>query len=570
MKGFKYNLLFGILAISIIFSISIFEKNVVFAEEGEKFMSDPNYVYLIEGSSGIIHRLKINDRQNISKNVTEVVTENRMIDGRSFGGLTNSGYYEIWKKTGYRPGQLNALGLSQDGRYAYVIATTPNLVAKSKKRSALAILRYDATKKGWEILSTVDEWGDNAPNSANRYYTKGGYDPVSHSYVFSTTEFLNNSDFGPADGTKYTERFWAYNIDDHSFKSIGYIVPNFMKELGLSQDKVKQTKVVLNGDFSIGSNGELTVLFNVVNTTDRKNMKSVAFRYRVPYKTFKKALELGNAEHEIIGNIDFRAEIPVNFSGAAIDTDGNMFISNGKNVWGLVPNNYYTMPKLHGRTAPGSNWTDMATVPGHFVMVKYEDEQGNKIKDEVFSKSNMLNDTPYDTTKDKPKEITFNGKTYILKEVKQGSDKEKDVLYDRDYFVTYVYQEVKITKFVDENNKTIELKDAIKDKGFVVNGDEPKEIEKDGVKYYRTKTPATEKGDTKTFFYAKEKLTKWVDEDGNVLKPEDTGVDYNNDNPDTLEKDGVTYYKKEKTEADGTRTYIYSKEKTTKLLQKNL
>ncbi|MBS9774549.1 MAG: hypothetical protein KGV59_05260, partial [Tenacibaculum sp.] len=179
-------------------------------------------------------------------------------------------------------------------------------------------------------------------------------------------------------------------------------------------------------------------------------------------------------------------------------------------------------------------------------LTKWVDESGNPIKDELRQK---------DFSDDNPDTIEKDGVTYYKKETKN----EEGVR-------TYVYTKEKVTKFVNEDNKTEELAEAEKAKDFV-DGEEV--LTKDGVKYYKSSTEPTIEGNEKTVYYTKEKLTKWVDEAGNPLKDELRQKDFSDDNPDTIVKDGVTYYKKETKNEEGVRTYVYTKEKVTKFVNED-
>ncbi|MDY5730374.1 MAG: MucBP domain-containing protein [Eubacteriales bacterium] len=104
-------------------------------------------------------------------------------------------------------------------------------------------------------------------------------------------------------------------------------------------------------------------------------------------------------------------------------------------------------------------------IPGDVgdVIVHYVDTQGNVIKPPVFDEENTDENSPYDTTDKREKEITFNGKTYRYKEIQNGSDPEKgNIVGGTSKNVTYVYElvpekgSVKVN-YVDEQGNVIKL-----------------------------------------------------------------------------------------------------------------
>ena len=96
------------------------------------------------------------------------------------------------------------------------------------------------------------------------------------------------------------------------------------------------------------------------------------------------------------------------------------------------------------------------------VIVHYEDEYGNVVKDQVDDTRQASTNTPYDTTDHKPNAIKANGKIYnIVPSKTKGA--EKGVVKEGDTHVTYVYKEVKAEptkvgkndKGADVNGKTM-------------------------------------------------------------------------------------------------------------------
>lgn len=113
-------------------------------------------------------------------------------------------------------------------------------------------------------------------------------------------------------------------------------------------------------------------------------------------------------------------------------------------------------PTEDNTTPPTPPVTVTPNYGGGSVVVKYEDENGNPIKDDnTVNPKGTAPGTPYDTTtiNNRPKEIINNGKTYVLvkEDPKAGSDNPKGTVEDgKDKVVTYVY---KLKKEVPETEK---------------------------------------------------------------------------------------------------------------------
>ncbi|MFK8243969.1 MULTISPECIES: MucBP domain-containing protein [unclassified Facklamia] len=93
--------------------------------------------------------------------------------------------------------------------------------------------------------------------------------------------------------------------------------------------------------------------------------------------------------------------------------------------------------------------TPVPYLPAGTVVVRYEDTEGNTIKDQITDTEKSLVGTPYDTTDDmnpkgeltKPTEITFNGDKYVLVPSKTRGEETGKVVKG-ETVVTYVYQKV--------------------------------------------------------------------------------------------------------------------------------
>ncbi|NQJ87743.1 YSIRK-type signal peptide-containing protein [Streptococcus suis] len=181
------------------------------------------------------------------------------------------------------------------------------------------------------------------------------------------------------------------------------------------------------------------------------------------------------------------------------------------------------------------------------VVVNYVTEDGTVIKDPVTDTPTSPEGTPYDTTDNKPKTITFKGEEYELVRV-DGTENGKVV--EGETVVTYVYRKVEtpakkvVTNHVDEEGNPV----APQEEGTKPNKSIP------GYEF-TGKTVTDEDGNT-THIYkktpAKKVVTKHVDEEGNPVAPQEDG---------TKPKRQISGYEYVRTVVDeeGNTTHIYRK-----------
>ncbi|MCL4923500.1 MucBP domain-containing protein [Streptococcus suis] len=181
------------------------------------------------------------------------------------------------------------------------------------------------------------------------------------------------------------------------------------------------------------------------------------------------------------------------------------------------------------------------------VVVNYVTEDGTVIKDPVTDTPTSPEGTPYDTTDNKPKTITFKGEEYELVRV-DGTENGKVV--EGETVVTYVYRKVEtpakkvVTNHVDEEGNPV----APQEEGTKPNKSIP------GYEF-TGKTVTDEDGNT-THIYkktpAKKVVTKHVDEEGNPVAPQEDG---------TTPKRQISGYEYVRTVVDeeGNTTHIYRK-----------
>ncbi|WP_435369316.1 MucBP domain-containing protein [Streptococcus suis] len=181
------------------------------------------------------------------------------------------------------------------------------------------------------------------------------------------------------------------------------------------------------------------------------------------------------------------------------------------------------------------------------VVVNYVTEDGTVIKEPVTDTPTSPEGTPYDTTDNKPKTITFKGEEYELVRV-DGTENGKVV--EGETVVTYVYRKVEtpakkvVTNHVDEEGNPV----APQEEGTKPNKSIP------GYEF-TGKTVTDEDGNT-THIYkktpAKKVVTNHVDEEGNPIAPQEDG---------TTPKRQISGYEYVRTVVDeeGNTTHIYRK-----------
>ncbi|WP_105142039.1 MucBP domain-containing protein [Streptococcus suis] len=182
------------------------------------------------------------------------------------------------------------------------------------------------------------------------------------------------------------------------------------------------------------------------------------------------------------------------------------------------------------------------------VVVNYVTEDGTVIKAPVTDTPTSPEGTPYDTTDNKPKTITFKDEEYELVRV-DGTENGKVV--EGETVVTYVYRKVEtpakkvVTNHVDEEGNPV----APQEEGTKPNKSIP------GYEF-TGKTVTDEDGNT-THIYkktpAKKVVTNHVDEEGNPVAPQEEGTKPNKSIP------GYEFTGKTVTDEDGNTTHIYKK-----------
>ncbi|HFI0451791.1 TPA: MucBP domain-containing protein [Streptococcus suis] len=239
-----------------------------------------------------------------------------------------------------------------------------------------------------------------------------------------------------------------------------------------------------------------------------------------------------------------------------VDEEGNVVSPQEK---GTKPNKSVPNYEFTGKTTvdEDGNVTHVyrKVKPKGTVVVNYVTENGTVIATPVTDTPSSDVDTPYDTTDNKPGTITFNGEVYELVRV-DGTENGKVV--EGETVVTYVYRKVTpaktvVTKHVDENGNPVSPQEdgTTPNKGNSIPG------------YVYVSTTTDSDGNT-THVYrkvttpAKTVVTKHVDENGNVISPQEDGTTPNKG----TSIPGYVFTGKTITDENGNTTHVYRKVKT--------
>ncbi|HEM5325198.1 TPA: MucBP domain-containing protein, partial [Streptococcus suis] len=253
-------------------------------------------------------------------------------------------------------------------------------------------------------------------------------------------------------------------------------------------------------------------------------------------------------------------------SGTVKSPVTNHVDENGKSI---SPQEDGTKPNT---SIPGYEFTGKTTIdedgnvthvyrkvtPTGTVVVNYVTEDGTVISTPVTDTPSSDVDTPYDTTDNKPGTITYNGEEYELVRV-DGT--ENGTVVEGETVVTYVYRKVTPSKSVVTNH--------VDEEGNVISPQEDGTTPNKSIPGYEFtgKTITDENGNT-THIYrkietSKSVVTNHVDEEGNVISPQEDGTTPNKS------ISGYEFTGKTITDENGNTTHIYRKVETSKSVVTN-
>ncbi|HEL9599480.1 TPA: MucBP domain-containing protein, partial [Streptococcus suis] len=207
-----------------------------------------------------------------------------------------------------------------------------------------------------------------------------------------------------------------------------------------------------------------------------------------------------------------------------VDEDGNV-ISPQED--GTTPDKSISGYEFTGKTTTDENGNTThvyrKVTPKGTVVVNYVTEDGTVISTPVTDTPSSDVDTPYDTTDNKPGTITFNGEEYELVRV-DGT--ENGTVVEGETVVTYVYRKVTPAKKVVTNH--------VDEEGNVISPQEDGTTPDKSIPGYEfTGKTVTDPDGNTTHIYRKvtKVVTNHVDEDGNPIAPQEEGTTPNKSIP---------------------------------------
>ncbi|MEQ9809921.1 MucBP domain-containing protein [Streptococcus jiangjianxini] len=416
---------------------------------------------------------------------------------------------------------INALGLSNDGRYAYAIGFTSDITV-TDRTTINAIYRYDMQTKQWSIASDASKWPDGMGVMTTNAWTAGAVNPKDGKYYFGTLTLKTDPAFSQvAPGTEkaYQEakanntfdlyfRMWSFDPATGTVANAGYLDTNLVKSGSFDKNETyfkQQESYVVGNDIAFDTEGNMKLIMNQYSTGNY-------YVYSVKSADFDAATakndKYSKIEGQLSGAIPIATDITdvdatnteslqkengVTTGGLAIDADGSLLFHSRQGKVGLIRPDLKYGGILTNVTAPTSTktWGDAASIRGTVGTGNVYREYYIKGTDTILSgtvgtiedfrfvpslKTTTGTDTiekeqalyhEYNAANGRPEVIrAADGTVYRYVGVKAGSDPETGTVKKEDQTVKYEYQPVEITgnvivTYVDVNGN--EIKDPVDD-----------------------------------------------------------------------------------------------------------
>lgn len=212
------------------------------------------------------------------------------------------------------------------------------------------------------------------------------------------------------------------------------------------------------------------------------------------------AVEQLSAEPSTLDIHSYDPDLPFNYDHS---TKLNEFLSQG---YELVSNDYPGTDSTFSRDVQDTEIFNIVLrkKPKYSVTVKFQLTDGSQLSPDVLHANDLASSTAYDTTIHNQQKVSKNDKAYRLVRV-DGT--EKDVIVDSNITVTYVYEEVFTTNWVDTSNTP--LKVPVTDVSTFPSGT---------IDNYQFIESKTDHFGNVTHIFGQILATIWVDVDGNELK----------------------------------------------------
>lgn len=271
--------------------------------------------------------------------------------------------------------QMNGLGLSQDGRYAYAFGFTSNI--NEEDRTTLnGIYRYDMQSKKWSLVSNASNWDANFARLKTNSWTAGAINPADGKYYFgtytrqydpnfSTVQFGNTNDFTSKvttvrdaiskdasltdeqkrdmmaesikkGGFEFYFRLFSYDPVTHKVSDVGYTSTHIVETGSFDWTQTYWSSLALGNDIVFDAEGNAKITLNqfgkkefqVLDISKDEIAKGVAAnnKYTNLNSTLSKKIAITLAD----GNA-----LPADawaMGGAALDNNGNFYLTDSLNV----------------------------------------------------------------------------------------------------------------------------------------------------------------------------------------------------------------------------------------------
>ncbi|QTH47144.1 MULTISPECIES: MucBP domain-containing protein [Streptococcus] len=408
-------------------------------------------------------------------------------------------------RDGYRV--VNALGLSNDGRYAYALGITSQILVDDRT-TINGIYRYDMESKKWSLVSNSNDWPEGMAVMRTNAWTAGAVNPKDGKYYFGTLTLKTDPAFSqvaPRDDAAYQAmrdngtfdlyfRMWSFDPATGNVASAGYIDTNLVKSgsFDKNEDYFKRAgeSYVVGNDIAFDTDGNMKLIMNQFNSSNY-------YIYSVDKANFDAAAGQNNkyAKHNgtLSKNIPIYTDINHNISsagsgneavaeamkannvttgGLAIDANGDLFFHSRQGKIGRIVSALTHGGILNNVEGPTgtTTWGDAASIRGTVgkgnVYREYYIQGTENIlagtvgsivdgkfvpttetttgKDDIEKEQALYKN--YDATVGRPQAIrAADGTVYEYVQVKENSDPETGEVKKEDQTIRYEYAPKAVT-----------------------------------------------------------------------------------------------------------------------------
>ncbi|MGT2831904.1 MucBP domain-containing protein [Streptococcus halotolerans] len=473
-----------------------------------RFSNKPGIFYVQKSGTvnGNTSTDKVTTIYEVDTNTGNIVAVSK--DDFEKGGTLYENLEQLAKEQGfdYTYKSINALGLSNDGRYAYALGFSSDINVNDRT-TINAIYRYDMQTQKWSIASNASEWPEGIGLMKTNAWTAGAVNPKDGKYYFGTLTLRDDPSFSqvaPRDQADYLKkrdagefdlyfRMWSFDPATGKVAHAGYFDTGLVKSgkfdkkesYFVNTGKVDgQESYVVGNDIAFDTEGNMKMIMNQFNTSNyyTYSIKQADFdaaagkndKYAKHNGTLSETIPIYTDVSEIKhgDNEAAQRENGATTGGLAVDANGDLFfhsrqgkvgkILNGSSVGGLIPT-----VKAPANTA---TWGDAASIRGTVGTGNVYREYYIKGTDTILSgtigtienfkfvpslqttagKDTIEKDQAlyheYDAKSGRPEVIrAADGTVYRYVGMKAGSDQETGIVKKEDQTVKYEYEPVAIT-----------------------------------------------------------------------------------------------------------------------------